>query len=571
MKQYTKEGVLEKLSAAQLVEGETIEFKQTWIQDYGKSISSIGNRENSRGWIIIGVSDKGQLIDNDLGEFQKKKEQIESHIREYLNPSSTAQHISIEDVKNKKCIVIEVVDPGYPVSWNNKFYKRISSTTQEMSPAEKKALELKRPGLDFSNFKYNGEINSSLVLDFAKFLPKNNGDWTDLSADEILSKLDIKNKNVARILFGDFTFRLIHYKEEFEHLDQKEEKGLYRLLQDSFIHQIQSWTRTKPLTLLPGSLSVVEEQPYPDLVLREVLVNAVAHSAFEKQNREIKVELYKNKIKILNHCSSEVLHFINKRFSKEHFSHNPLLMKILRTAKFSDDLGTGKNKIFKIMIESGRREPIFEYQKLSNDYGILSVTVYNEQPNKNFLNLLERFKKMYSDNMDKYKISAALVLWKDESLHNIFSYMDKYHKNLTLEILEDSKSPFLLTSKKGRANEKVWKILLKRWVKNQLEGQESKVFSRSEENELKTELQEYAYKANRGGFINNREAKELFELSIDSQSETVQLSKLFQRWAEEGFLEKGTKRGDWKIKKKPPLSSSFEVLLKNLDAYTEDS
>ena len=558
MKPYTKEYILKELSAGLLVEGRAVEFKQAWEQAHGKNISSIGNT-NSIGWLIIGVNDKGALLNNSLEKLKKQQGKIESHIRTYLKPSSAVQNISIEAIKNKKCILIEIIDPGHPVSWNNKFYKRMGAQTEEMSPGEKKALELKRPGLDFSNFKYKGKIDSSLVLDFANFLPESNGDWTALSADKILSKLDIKNKNVSGILFGDFTFRLVHYKSEDEPLDQKEETGLYRLLQDSFIEHLQSWTRSKALFLRPGSLSAVKEQPYPDLVLREVLVNAVAHSAFEKQHREIKVELYKNRIRISNHCSSEAKDFINKKFSKEHFSHNPFLMKILRAAKFSDDLGTGKNKIFKIMIESGQREPVFEYQTKSNDYGVLSVTLYNEQPDKNFLALLERFKNMYRDNTDKYKLSAALVLWRDKPLKEILSYMDAYHKTLTLNLLKESSSAFLTIPKKEPSGEKILKILLKRWVKNQLEGKESKVFSKPEEDEFKTALQEYAYKDNRKGFMTNKEARLLFGLSMDSQSEAVQLSKLFQRWMKEDFLEKGAKRGSWKVKRRPTLDSSAMV------------
>ena len=218
------------------------------------------------------------------------------------------------------------------------------------------------------------------------------------------------------------------------------------MLKEDFIQHIQSWTRTKEISLIPGSLSITEEKPYPDSVLREVLVNAVAHSAFEKQEGEITVELYRNRIKVSNHCSAKATAFISKKFSQGHFSYNPFLMKILRKAKFSDEFGTGKNKIFKYMIESGRREPLFEYQKISDDYGIWSVIIYNEQPNKNFLRLLKKFKKLYESNKDKYKISAALVLWRNKTLEEIFSYIDEYHKRLIVEIFSNNDSPFLLTT-----------------------------------------------------------------------------------------------------------------------------
>ena len=571
MGSYTKTVLLKKLSSQQLTESKNVEFKSQWHQDYGKSISAIGNGEEG-GWLIVGIDDKGVLSGKNSDWIKKQETSIENHISQYLKPNSTVQSISVEVLNNKKFMLIEIINPKAVVSWNEKFYKRVGTRTEEMIPGEKQELELKRPGLDFSSFDYKGKISSSLVLDFAGFLKNGNEDWVKLSADNVLSKLNIKDKNVSGILFGGFSFRVAHYNQESELTDQDEKEGLYSLLKEDFIQHIQSWTRTKGISLIPGSLSITEEKPYPDSVLREILVNAVAHSAFEKQEGEITVELYRNRIKVSNHCSAKATAFISKKFSQGHFSYNPFLMKILRQAKFSDEFGTGKNKIFKYMIESGRREPLFEYQKISDDYGIWSVTIYNEQPNKNFLRLLKKFKKLYESNTDKYKISAALVLWRNKTLEEIFSYIDDYHKRLIVEILSNNDSPFLLTREYSQKNKKkpVAKILLKRWVKVQLEGQESKVFSKAEENTFKGILQNYAYKENRGGYITNKEARQLFGLS-NSQSEIVQLTKLFQHWEKKGFIEKGERRRDWKVKQKPKsLEFSFRDLFDYINTNTEE-
>ncbi|MBC6416066.1 MAG: hypothetical protein GDA46_06755 [Bdellovibrionales bacterium] len=238
-----------------------------------------------------------------------------------------------------------------------------------------------------------------------------------LSSEEVLSKLNIKNKNVSGILFGDFSFRLVHYKANFEVLDQKEIKGLYHLLQESFIHHIQSWTRKEPIALKSGSLSVKEEKRYSDDALREVLVNAVAHSSFEKHGGGIKVELYPDRIEISNHCLQEEEAFINKRFPKDSFSPNIFLVKVLRMANFSEELGTGKNKIFKYVIEDGKREPLFEYRKTSNNYGIWSVTLYNEKLNENLLNLFKSLKAQYGDRRDKNNKKKKVKVYLTKKRH----------------------------------------------------------------------------------------------------------------------------------------------------------
>ena len=378
MKRYLKENLLKELFSGQLNESETVEFKEKWSQNNGKSLSAIGNGEE-RGWMIIGVDDHGHLLNKDKQWMKKQKHQIESHINEYLHSSATVQSISIESFEMKSCIVVEIISHTSVVSWNQKYYKRNGASTVEMSSREKKQLELTKTGFDFSSLDYKGDINSSLVLDFASFLPKDDADWTQLHPDQVLSKLNIKNKNVSGILFGDFSFRLVHYNNNSDILDHKEKKGLHLLLQEGFIDHIQSWTRKKPLSLKPGSLSAMEEKPYSVGALREVLVNAVAHSAFEKRGGGgIKVELHPNRIEISNHCLPEAEAFINKRSSKDILPSNIFLMKILRMASFSEELGSGKDKIFKCIIEDGKKEPLFSYRKMPSNYGVWSVILYNE-------------------------------------------------------------------------------------------------------------------------------------------------------------------------------------------------
>ena len=558
MEKWAKEHLLKELSAGQLRESSSIEFKEQWQQDSGKSLSAIGNTEG--GWLIIGVDDKGRLLGKDSEWTQKQQHKIENHIIQYLEPSAAVQAISVETVRNKFCLFIEIINQSL-VSWNKKFYEKIGSSLKEMSPKTRKQMELERPASDFSNLEYHGEADSSLVLDFAKFLKTDNGNWTHLSADEVLSKLCIKNKNVSRILFGDFVFRLVHYNANSDVLDQKEEKGLYKLLKNDFIPHIQSWTRKKPLALRSGSISAIEEKPYSDDALREILVNAIAHCAFEKRGGGIKVELYPTRIEISNHCLPEAEAFINKRFSKDSFPHNPLLMKILRMAGFSEELGTGKSKIFKYVIEDGKREPVFEYKEMPKHYGIWSVTLYNEALNENILSFLKKLKERYRKDLDKYKLAAALTLWREKTLNEILSYMDEHHSKLTLEILTEDESPFSITSEELKSGKKSIRIGLKRWGTLKLKGQESKVFSEMEENKIKEVLRNYAYENARGGYITNKEVRNILGMS-DSKSEQVQISRLFQKWEKEHFVEQGKKKGSWRIKQK--FDDEYKSLLEFL-------
>ena len=140
--------------------------------------------------------------------------------------------------------------------------------------------------------------------------------------------------------------------------------------------------------------------------------------------------------------------------------------------------------------------------------------------------------------------------------------MDEHHAKLTLEILTEEDSPFLVTSEELESKEKIITIGLKRWGILKLKGQESKVFSEGEESKAKEMLRNYAYE--RKGYITNKEARHLLGLS-DSKSEQVQVSRLFQQWEKENFVEKGRKKGIWRIKKQ--FDDEYASLLEYLRNY----
>lgn len=425
-----------------------------------------------------------------------------------------------------------------------------------MTPGEKKELEMKLPGFDFSKMKYKGETDPSLVLDFAKLLKDDNGRWGDLSANEILSKLGIKDTNTAGVLFGDYSFRFVRYDNHSDILEQDEKKGLYHLLKGSFVPHIQSLAKKKPVQLKPGSLSIEEEKPYSPLALREILANAVAHSAFEKRGGGITVKLYPDRIEVSNHCLPSAEAFINKRFSGESFVHNPLLMKILRCAGISEELGTGKNKIFKYVVEDGKKEPLVTYKKTPANYGIWTVILYNDSLNKHLLKLMKKLKKQYKGQNEKYKLAVALLLWRDRPLNEILEYMDEHHQSLTKEILRDEHSAFLFAPFESVDNPAKRKIVLKRWAGLALKGKETQVLSEGENKQALYTLQNYAFQDQKEGYITNREARQVLGFA-NSKSEQIQVSRMFQEWVKEDFVEKGKKRGSWRIKI-PPVKKDIE-------------
>ena len=123
---------------------------------------------------------------------------------------------------------------------------------------------------------------------------------------------------------------------------------------DDFISQIQAWTRKQGTIVEGNTASVKEENPYPPKVIRELLANAVAHALYQREKGGIIVDIYPNHLTVRNNAMLEAKAFAKQWFAKKTFVKNKLLMMILRAAKITDELGSGKTRIFRLVIESGK-------------------------------------------------------------------------------------------------------------------------------------------------------------------------------------------------------------------------
>jgi ATP-dependent DNA helicase RecG len=125
-------------------ESETVEFKPSLSQT-DKIMESISAFSNTNGGIIvIGVSDKGEVLGIDIGK--KTIESLANRIKQNTDPIIYPS-ISVENVEGKNIIVIEVKESkSKPVFTVDKVYKRVGKSNQRVSSDElrKMALEGKK-------------------------------------------------------------------------------------------------------------------------------------------------------------------------------------------------------------------------------------------------------------------------------------------------------------------------------------------------------------------------------------------------------------------------------------------
>lgn len=516
-----------------------VDFKRSWHQSHGKDISAIANNENiSKGWIIIGIEDNGRLSRHSVDWLSQTELNVSSHIRQYLEPSWAVKSIMGEQFGDSHCLFIEIRNPQDVVKWNGKAYQLIGTTSTELKDHEVMSLSLRLPGTDFSKGKYEGNYDPSLITAFAKKVSQNSEDFQIdanlMSPIEILRKLNIFKTNTAGILFGDFSCRIVHFNEDGDILDQKPQKGLYHILSDSFIEELQSRARRKGTDVKEHSIAATEENPYPVKALREILANAVAHALYQKNRGDIVVETHPNRITVGNNCSSEAKAFIDKWFSRINKSTNKHLMNTLRIPRITDEQGSGKIRVFRLMFEAGKREPVASFEDLG-DYGRWSVSLFNEEGNTAAKNLADKIKPHF-ENKDQWRIATALLLWQNYRWSKIETFLDDHYKYVAEQMFKNNHAPVFKYDDK---------LYLKRWARIRLEGQVTKQFTEGEKAFWYKLLNRISFDSGQDGNISSSETRKLIGLS-NSGSEMTQLARLFSEWQKDGKM-KMIKKGHWKF------------------------
>lgn len=535
----------------QLEQGKTepnfigVDFKQSWQSRHGEDISAIANEPSlARGWLVVGLDDKGNPRPNtDSAWLKNTEEVVSSQIRNKLSPSWAVKTIVGHKIKGAECLLIEITNPGDVVRWDDVAYKLIGTTSSPMKPHEVLELSLNLPGADFSKAKYESNYDPSLVMQFASKVIEATGDEFNLdtekmSSDNILQKLNVYSMNSAGILFGEFQCRIVRFDLDGDILDQSTRMGLYNILSDQFIEYIQSWTRKEGTTIRGSSASAPEELPYPVKALREILANAVAHALYQKHQGDIVVELHPNRITVRNNCNLEAKAFVNKWFSRVYKTTNKHLTNLLRVPRITDEQGSGKIRIFRHMLEAGKREPIIEFVEYG-DYGRWSISLYNDEADQALIKLYARIKENFS-TPDECRMAQALLLWRKKRWSEILSYLDENYRLIAENVMESRHSPVLKIDDH---------LFTKRWASIALEGQITKKLTEAEKSSLKHVLNIVSYRSNREGYISAEDARQFIGLS-NTTAEATQLARLFSEWKSKGIV-KYIKKGQWQFLNQP--------------------
>jgi ATP-dependent DNA helicase RecG len=528
-----------------------VELKESWRDDVGPRLSALANRIDARpGWVVIGVTDDGKIVGRDEKWAKATEEIVSQHLNRFLDPGQSCVSVTPFEISGAWCIGVGVRNPGAVVYWENKAYKRAGTTIEEMKPDEVMELTVKLPGLsDYSKQPWSGHASERQVRHYLEAVAQRQREPAVSGAGErtpgdILRTFGLADRNAARILFGDCKYRLVFYSSDGTPRENETHSGLYDLVGGAVFERIQTWMKQQ---------SGQADSTFPSLALKESLANAVAHAAYFEQDGDVTVEVYPDRLVLSNLCLPESGYFANRWFSRSRKTVNGLLMEALRIAGFVDELGRGKNLIFRESILNGRSSPEVTVEKAGR-YDRWRLVLHGGNRNRVQLRLLERLQDIYPDPQ-KALIANALVIWRSRPLSEVRGFIDGESLPVFAEVLGDPAGPIFYWQEHDR-------IIIRRWVRVLLdEGKDSKTLTAAEE----MDLYEFAYKLRTKysrGLFSPRELRVLAAMGETASERTV-MSKLLKRWISEGRVRK-IGRGLYEFVVKPAAEVDYSQLLQLL-------
>ena len=329
----------------QLGENHHIEFKRGFDKSLIEEVCAFANA--SGGKILLGIDDKGRVIGLDSGN------KVRSKVQDLLRQLKPSLDIFIE-IEDDNVIIINVPSgEEKPYACSKGFFMRMGANTQKLDRNEiinfyksegrirfeeliSKEANFERDfdSNAFRNFILRSGITSNLkpevFLQNFKCLTSDKN-MTNLGVLFFVKDLDIimNYAMVDCILFhGTERIKILNRKQYKNNLLENIENAL------AFIQK-----HTKVEYVIEGIRR--EEIPdYPEIALREAIVNAVCHRDYFTQEANVVIEVFSDRVKISN-PGGLPKGLDPKKFGTQSFPRNHLITSMLHRAQYIEKAGTG--------------------------------------------------------------------------------------------------------------------------------------------------------------------------------------------------------------------------------------
>lgn len=452
-------------------ENEWIEFKKDYVdpQEIGEYISALSNsaclHRKDYGYLVFGVNGKTKKI---IGtKFKPKKakkgnELIENWLSVCLNPRIDFE--ILEFFYNRCPIVIFKIDSAkrMPTRFNGCAYIRIGSYKKKLSDypeKERKIWEI-TSGYAFEKGIALNNVNEDEVLrilDYPSYfrlmdlkLPSNK--------EEILKKFEEEKiiirkngnsydiTNLGAILFATNL-------DDFEKLSRKAIRVIFYKGKDK-TRTIKEYTTKKGYANgFQGLFEYIKEQlpqseeikkalrkdvkMYPDVVIRELIPNALIHQDFEQEGTSPMIEIFEDRIEISNAGAPliSVLRFIDHSPR----SRNEKLAAFMRRLNICEERGSGIDKVIFAVELYQLPAPNF-----LADEDSIKVVVYSSRKLKQ-MDKEDKIRACYQHCVIKYIVNDSMT---NESLRNRLNISKKNYP-IASRIISNTIKSKLIKPQKG--------------------------------------------------------------------------------------------------------------------------
>jgi ATP-dependent DNA helicase RecG len=163
-----------------------------------------------------------------------------------------------------------------------------------------------------------------------------------------------------------------------------------------------------------------ESFEFPELGLREVIVNALIHRDYSNTGTYVQIVIFQDRIEISNPGTLPPgVTVENLKISQ--FSRNGVIAKIMRDMDYMEEFGRGIDLIYSQMSKNGLVEPLFK-----NSSNSFKVTLLGDDYNK----LNERQLKFWHVLQDKNHLTASIA-------HEYFPHLSRQTINADLKEMVD--------------------------------------------------------------------------------------------------------------------------------------
>lgn len=282
-------------------ENKDIEFKRKWNDEYLKTLCAFANADG--GVMFVGMDDDGNPVE--IKDLKKLLEDLPNKIKNKLGILAS---VSLEKVRGKEVIKIEVHPSDVPVSYNGKFYLRTGSTVQEINGNELVRFILKKQNLTWDALPSEAgidEIDEKTVEKFKKLAKERLPEISEEdSIEKILQNLELlkdgKLTNAGVLLFGrnpqkylsNVGARAGRFKTPIDIVDTVDVRGnLFEQL-DGLMDAIKKHISMR------FEIEGIERKDvwdYPLPALREAIINALIHRDYLEPG-DIQIKIYDDKI-----------------------------------------------------------------------------------------------------------------------------------------------------------------------------------------------------------------------------------------------------------------------------------